>query len=187
MVKALEKYSSPSDTFIAPSPDPDLGNLPPVLQGNWNGTPSQGVHDILYWVNKDNPRGGAGGNPADSQYAYWEYPVQLWAQSNGTFTGVGGGVNAVGPVPTVSVFSIISPVSGSYVPWGQQIGVAVSLPTDLQIQQVTYYLDGGLAGSVTQPPFSMLISPNQHGPAQLRAVATTPNGPVESNTTFTVQ
>ena len=187
MVKALEKYSSPSDAFVAPSPDPDLGNLPPVLQGNWNADPSQGVHDILYWVNKDNPRGGQGGNTRDSQYAYWDFPVQLWAQSNGTFTGAVGSGSAAGIVPAANVFSIIAPVAGAFVPWGPQFTASVSLPPDIQIQQVAYYLDGGLAGVSTQAPFTMLISPNQHGQARLRAVATTPNGPLESNTTFTVQ
>jgi 1A family penicillin-binding protein len=37
------------------------------------------AHSILYWVNKNNPQGPAPSNPAsDPQYAYWEYPVQVW-------------------------------------------------------------------------------------------------------------
>jgi len=43
-----------------------------------------GVHSILYWVNKDDPRGPAPTNPEeDSQYKYWEYSVQKWLQVNG--------------------------------------------------------------------------------------------------------
>ena len=78
---AIEKY--PSEPFAPPAPDPELDSLPPVLRGSWNGNPAEGVHDILYWVNKDNPRSGRPVNPwSDPQFAAWEYPVQLWAAVN---------------------------------------------------------------------------------------------------------
>lgn len=77
MVYAMEKY--PSGDFVPPAPDASE-NTPPILRGEWNGSPSQGVHDILFWVRKDNPRAGAPLNPwSDPQTAYWEYPVRLWA------------------------------------------------------------------------------------------------------------
>jgi penicillin-binding protein 1C len=39
----------------------------------------QGAHDILYFVNKDDPRGPQPTNPGnDPQFALWEYPVSLW-------------------------------------------------------------------------------------------------------------
>jgi len=41
-----------------------------------------GIHSILHFVDKRNPRGPYPTNPAsDSQYANWEYPVQLWKQT----------------------------------------------------------------------------------------------------------
>ncbi len=40
---------------------------------------ASGVHSILQFVNKDDPRGPYPTNPwSDSQYSNWEYPVQLW-------------------------------------------------------------------------------------------------------------
>lgn len=40
---------------------------------------ASGVHSILHFVDKNNPRGPYPSNPAsDSQYANWEYAVQLW-------------------------------------------------------------------------------------------------------------
>lgn len=37
------------------------------------------AHSILYYVNKDDPRGPYPSNPEnDAQFAYWEYPVSLW-------------------------------------------------------------------------------------------------------------
>ncbi len=47
-------------------------------------TLSGGIHSILHWVDKGNPRGPIPTNPEnDSQYKYWEYSVQKWLQSNG--------------------------------------------------------------------------------------------------------
>jgi membrane peptidoglycan carboxypeptidase len=40
-----------------------------------------GIHEILHYVNKNDPRGAYPDNPgADEQYRYWEYGVQLWKQ-----------------------------------------------------------------------------------------------------------
>jgi 1A family penicillin-binding protein len=40
-----------------------------------------GIHNILHYVNKNDPRGPYPENPAaDEQYRYWEYGVQLWKQ-----------------------------------------------------------------------------------------------------------
>lgn len=73
-------------------PDALPSDLKPVLRGVWvNNIPAPtegssesvanaigGVHDILHYVIKNNPRGPYPTNPAsDSQYAYWEYPVSI--------------------------------------------------------------------------------------------------------------
>lgn len=93
-------------------PDPmieDSFDLPPVLRGQWQGGVSQridtisqknatsytpkettkeilsgGVHSILYWINKDNPREmQVGGNQNDPQFNYWEYGIQEWIKNTG--------------------------------------------------------------------------------------------------------
>ncbi len=50
----------------------------PVLNGVWQVPGSDGsVHEILYWVNKDDPTGPSPSNPAsDPQYTYWDAPVR---------------------------------------------------------------------------------------------------------------
>lgn len=65
--------------------------LKPVLRGIWQGGTWEGndeveggVHSILHWVDKNNPRGSIPNNPAnDPQYMYWEAPVRAWAFANG--------------------------------------------------------------------------------------------------------
>jgi 1A family penicillin-binding protein len=102
MDEALKKL--PTATFSAPPRTPDT--IKPVLRGVWFdpaqlttqenvpesttasstkpaidvGAAISGAHDILYFVNRDDPRGeGTGQN--DQQFRYWEYPVSLWKQS----------------------------------------------------------------------------------------------------------
>lgn len=60
----------PQTFFGERRPVPD--SLPGALRGVWNnGTEA---HDLLHWVNKDNPRGG-GTSRGDQQYPHWEYAL----------------------------------------------------------------------------------------------------------------
>lgn len=102
----IKKY--PTTTFEKPFPDPEYNSLKPVLRGQWMGnrsvwidkitgklatenTPIEAreeriitdVQDILYWVNKSNPRGPAPSNPAsDPQFNLWNKGVQSWWEQN---------------------------------------------------------------------------------------------------------
>ncbi len=85
----------PDEKFVAPDPLP--ADIKPVLRGVWFaqntddttgsssvdlGSALSGAHDILQYVDKNDPRGPYPTNPAkDAQYRYWEYPVSLWKQS----------------------------------------------------------------------------------------------------------
>ena len=106
MQYALTKY--PTQPFEDPIPDPDYSSLKPILRGQWMGndtvmvdkltglratadTPIQAqiekvitdVHDILYWVNKKDPRGPVPSNPSsDPQFHLWEPAVQTWWANN---------------------------------------------------------------------------------------------------------
>lgn len=82
----------PVEDFKKPDPI-DESTLKPVLRGIWQygsaygddpNTLTSGVHSILYWVNKDDPRGPAPQNPeADPEFDLWEAGVQNWAASQG--------------------------------------------------------------------------------------------------------
>jgi 1A family penicillin-binding protein len=69
----------PVESFVDPEPE-DPAELKPVLRGELSGEP----HSILYWVDKDNPRGPIPSNPGrDPQFTNWEYAVRRWAASLG--------------------------------------------------------------------------------------------------------
>lgn len=171
---ALEKY--PGEDFTPPAPDPERDSLPPVLRGEWNTNPSQGVHDILYWINKSNPRSGTP-NHSDSQLPYWEYGVAAWA-GGGQF-----GSSSQGGQPG---FAIASPSPNAQVPLAT-FPAFVEYETVLGVKSVSYYLDGEFVGVSNQPPFEISIQPKASGSATLRAVAETLRGDVESSVTFSIQ
>ncbi len=74
----------PVEYFTSPERE-DLSSLKPVLRGDWS---TGGIHSILYWVDKDNPRGPAPSNPSnDPQFKNWEYSINLWGLTAGFTTG----------------------------------------------------------------------------------------------------
>jgi penicillin-binding protein 1C len=79
MVYALTKF--PNEPFPE-AQNTTTENDKPVLRGTWQS--EEGVHSILYWVNKDDPRGPRPTNPEnDPQFVRWEWGVQNWAAQNG--------------------------------------------------------------------------------------------------------
>ncbi len=187
MAYALQRYSSSNDQFPAPAPSTE--NLPPVLQGNWNTDPSQGIHDILYWVQKNNPLAGPP-TSEDPEEPYWDYPVQLWAAQNGYATG---GTSTIPSMPTTpasaqpSGLQISSPQAGSSVVGNTPITLKVQGQMQ-PFEDVVYYLNGVDVGQSATAPYAISVIPSSHGPTQLRAVAQLINGQIEeANETFNVQ
>ena len=198
MDAALQKYSSQSDTFEASAPDASSSSFPPVLSGNWNTDPSRGVHDILYWIDKDNPRAGRSTNPwSDPQFAYWDYPVQIWAgqqfapEATSTDQGVPGGPDIPGNSGTdtaQSGFQITSPQQGASIPFGASITFSAASSQAREITNISYFVNGALIGTTGQPPYTASFTANARGTAVLRAVALHLDGTSEEQTiTFTVQ
>ena len=104
MQEVLKKY--PKETFEAPEPNYSYDGAP-VLRGKWQGgqsyvidkisgklatdfTPPElkqevvntDIHDILYWVSKDNFFQKPSNPNDDPQFSRWEYPVQIWASQH---------------------------------------------------------------------------------------------------------
>ncbi len=117
------------------------------------------VHEILFYVKKDDPRGDAPTNPAsDPQYNRWEEPVQKWAKTKGyTATAPELGdcnLRDPGAAPTVSITTptLNQTVNSLALP----VSSAASGPR--AIVRATYTVDDKvLAEVVTGPDFAATL------------------------------
>ncbi len=106
MDQVLAKY--PDEKFEAPIVEDGL-TLKPVMRGIWQNGDSElidkrtgqsatdatpvenlgenltgGIHSLLFWVNRDDPRGPKPVDPAnDPQFNNWEFGVQNWLRQKG--------------------------------------------------------------------------------------------------------
>lgn len=196
MAYATQKYPAAND-FVPPAPDPQQASLPPVLNGNWNTDPSQGIHSILYWVQRDSPRAGKPANPAsDPQFPYWEAAAQQWV-AQGEYqtpgTGVSSSPSSVSGIPANTSpsgggFFISTPTAGTIVTSQRPLIISVQNNTGETITSVSYFIDGQVVGSSIVAPYAISIVPVTHGPAQLQALARLQSGGTLTQTiSFTIQ
>ena len=74
MKEVVNKF--PNESFNNPNP---IAQSKPMLNSQYN-IDSQ-IHDILYYVNKNDPLGPPPQNPSDDpQFRNWDTPVSLWSQ-----------------------------------------------------------------------------------------------------------
>ena len=164
----------PPENFKTP-PAP-LTDGKPVLRGIWQGgtsytidtvsgklatqyTPTEtkkelvlpSVHNILQWVNPNDPRGPAPTDPTqDSQYPYWEYGVQTWFTNylkihpdfSQTAPVIPTGYDNVHTASSSPQVSIVSPVQNSVVPANSLLSVQLQLSGPYPAQKAEVYLNG---------------------------------------------
>ncbi|TAL48811.1 penicillin-binding protein [Patescibacteria group bacterium] len=176
----------PNEAFPTPSRE-DSFELKPVLRGRWEGgtshlidtvsgkfatryTPKEttkellsgGVYSILYWVDKDNPRGVQPARPEnDSQFRLWEYGVQKWVADNNKFQPVEitlpqglDDVHTPENAPKVSI-SIPSDTFSS----SDQIVARVSAAGRYPLRKAEYFVNGAFVGESSVSPFSFTLNP----------------------------
>lgn len=141
----------PVESFIEPE---IAGAEKPILRGEVTG-----IHTILYYVDKDDPRGPYPQNPwEDPQFASWEAGVKNWAIRNNLPYAEPGSANDVpvtpptgGSMPSDSTVQTSFPVLvTSPVPGGVVSGttiVAFTANPSQPIAQVEALVDGALKSS----------------------------------------
>ncbi len=187
MVQALKKY--PVESFPEPTQE-DLLGIKPVLRGKWQGgesfpidtisgkrateyTPQETlddvvigqIHSILYWVNKNDPRGPQPENPgADPQYDRWEYAVQKWKNDNHITEldedAVPTDYDDVHTPAKMPHASIESPRSDLVYGPNERISASIEYSSTYPVQKVEYYLNDNFIGSSSYAPFSISFVPS---------------------------
>jgi 1A family penicillin-binding protein len=140
MNEALIKY--PENGFPTPPALPeDASN---AIAGRWQDQPE--IHEILHWVDRDNPTGAAPASPTrDSQYWLWETPLYEWLGQSGLPVPGTAGQNP--NRESVSV-EIRSPRSGSVQKKSESLRVEVHTKGDIVASEV--YLGETFVGSLDE-------------------------------------
>ncbi len=120
-------------------------------------------HDILHYINKDDPRGPAPAYPgADPQYALWESGVQSWIERSRaasstwqiSFDEPPTEFDDVHSFELLPELSVITPTPSSTLT-SRIITAEVSVSAPRGVSRVIYRIDDRLAAMVAEPPFSL--------------------------------
>lgn len=178
----------PDEKFRKPTIEQDF-ELKPVLRGKWQGgistlidkisqkkatefTPKEtlderltgGVHSILYWLNKDDPRGLAPQNPADdSQFNSWEFAVRKWVAVNNIFEPdeqlIPADFDDVHKPEFFPKVTVTTPSSSAAYPPNQKIFISTLVNSSFPISKVEFFLNGEYLGNSSLHPFIFSFIP----------------------------
>ncbi len=186
------KHGKGDNRFTPPSPIP-YSTLKPVLRGVWQGnqsyvvdkmtgnlatenTPPElreerfvpNIHDILYWVDKDNPRGPIPQNPAsDPQFQLWEYGVALWSGNNAELIN-STSATTTPPTATDDVHkpefapkvTITNPDEGDRVDRSDRVHIRIDTDSKFDIKRADFFINEKLIGTVSNGPFTFTFVPD---------------------------
>lgn len=112
------------------------------------------VHDILYWVNRNDPTGPAPFDPSnDGLFSHWETSVQdWWSKNRNSFPVVSAGskptsYDDVHTEATKPKLTIMSPVNGTTVGASDSVTVSVSTVGVYPLKKIDVYINNILIGS----------------------------------------
>ena len=185
MSEALKKY--PEEPFERP--EPVVANKA-VLNGIWQGgdgfwidkisgklatqyTPEEtkvqgavtSVHDILYWVNKNDPTGPAPANPAnDPQFNHWEIPVQnWWAANSGKYAVLTAKPTEYDDIHTPALaprLSILQPAQDTTYPKHDPIALSFTNTGAFPLSKIDIFINDAYIVSLSAP-FKYTFTPDQ--------------------------
>lgn len=178
----LALQGTPPETF--PSPPPNTATKP-VLRGNDGGItlainsmtgriatsstpPNLTVqrsflppHDILYYVQKDDPNGPPPANPDDDpQFQNWENALQSWmtrqqqAGQQLTFTEPPALYDNPQSADLTPTLTVVSPTPNQIIT-SRALTITAQASAPRGVAEVLYFIDGASIGAIRQPPFTL--------------------------------
>jgi len=157
------------ETFKTPQQE-NVSNFKPILRGEWQGGYYNenlligGIHNILHWVNKKNPRGPIPSNPTtDPQYENWEYSVRKWVEGD-DFNEVKDDITN----PSIDSFDS-STASESFLvvttnlqpSYSRNQRVRIEAKNTNTIDQLELYINGSQIDIDESQPFSVSFTPDK--------------------------
>ncbi len=151
----------PTVSFEKPIPDSDYDSLKPILRGKWAENTIAGINDILYYINKNDPRGAVPANPYnDPQFHLWNPPVQTWWATNQGIYPVTGAVDmTTSPYDTTAIT-----ISGlnSTMKTTDTASITVSTNGTNPLQSVDVYVGSNYVTTLSSP-FRFTFTPKDYG------------------------
>ncbi len=148
--RPTETFTKPDETFVEK----------PILNGEyiinfWSGGQKYPqVHDVLFYVNKNDPPGPPPAHPEnDSQFQNWEEPVAAWARTsipnfdrdyNQPLPGDAQAKNDDSSL----VLEVISPQNGAFIK--SSVFLAADIRSALKIKKLEVYFNNGLVDLLTE-------------------------------------
>ncbi len=133
----------------------------PMLDGNYIVETENGfqIHDILYWIDKNNPLGPQPQNPqADSQFANWEFGVQKWLRSQSIETS-DNDLNSNSPQ-----IVLVEPKETETVKTNESLKITAKITPNIKILSVELYFNNKLVvvfEGNNQNVYSVFFLPSQ--------------------------
>lgn len=172
-----------------PPPQPISSTLKPALRGIWYGgetyavdkvsgklatefTPSNlienrvipNAHEILYWVNKNDPMGPALVNPYnDPQFLLWEIPAQAWIANHGlpqaAWNIVPEGFDNLHKPDLAPQIMIVEPNATTTYDRASKLIINTNIVSSFQIDRVDFFVNGVFLGSTHSLPYAFGFIP----------------------------
>ena len=136
-------------------------------------------HDILHYVDKDDPRGPIPPSPTDDpQYTTWEKALQDWitrqqkAGANLTFEEPPTETDNTQPSEFTPTIDFIFPLEGAVLN-SRDLDIQVQASAPRGVAKVIYQIDGQIIGTALQSPFGLKYHAQKlaKGPHILNAIA----------------
>lgn len=190
MKEVLNNPDHQSETFEKPTMG-DPSTLKPILRGIWRGgesyfvdrvsgklateyTPQEtkeervltNVHDILYWVDKNNPLGPSPEHPEnDSQFNLWEKPVLDWVAKQGivkeTRDIIPKEVDDIHAPSLSPIITMVYPKEGASLNTNSRVFVSISSAGRFPLVRTDFFINDALVGSSKRDPLSFSFIPNE--------------------------
>jgi hypothetical protein len=122
------------------------------------------IHDILHWVNKDDPRGPIPTHPEnDPQYSLWETPVSLWAQNQTATVTLPTAYDDVHREEFFPKITIQSPTASSSISLNEKVFVISQITSTYPIRSLDVTLGGKYLGTSQKFPYLFSFIPGDSG------------------------
>lgn len=157
MKEALK--DQPLEPFTRPE---DVSMKKPMLDGNYvanysfAGVSYPQIHDILFYVDKNDPQGPMPSVPQnDPQFENWEGPVRAWVAAHTPVAGVNQPIPAgatleesgIVMLPSGPAIALATPTNGSFVTSPVEVGASITAQSPLT--KIELYFNGQLVSQKT--------------------------------------